>query len=338
MLTDSSKRDPQESVAQVEPAAGPAVPVDGAALLHPAPAIDPVARYRDYEYLPSGHPDRTKLRDFRVVWSGEGRDPNFVHRMTGGERRARRKYFARLAQKRHTADKAAAVAYALGLHYGPIPELQTEAEFTAYWTRERLTAIAKRWDLEPVGASFAAAKMREARECYLREAPQIADELTRIGKDKNVPWTARVNALLGAARMASEACPTTVEDLGLPPLIAENWNEILALLPQIAARIPNEKRAEMIIGAIREWLAVTKPIEKPSTGPRRVIFEHQAPADPSAPAADGADEVVPPPPPPPNAIDSVEDPTLPSITSPDDADSIEGLINEIVVGDAKVVG
>ena len=341
-------RDETGSLAESTPAAPDVAPDDAAPVVaddstspeadHLAPLthIDPLDRYRNYARV-GGVVDRTKPpKDRRVDWAAEQRPLICDHEMTRGEIKARRRYWRRLSDRRYAANKPAAIAYALGLYHGPIPELQTRAQFERYWTLARLQRIADRWDLEPVGPDYASARMRATREHYLAEAPLIAQELVAAGRNPKVPWTARINAMLGAARMASEACPTTVEDLGLPPLIPENWDLIFSLLPQLAARIPGEKRSEMIVGAIREWLAVTKPVEKPSTTPRRVEFVHDAPGTAPALEDDGADD-IPPPPPPPSAVGLVEDPTLPSVIDPSDADDIDSMIGEIVAPPAKVV-
>lgn len=89
--------------------------------------------------------------DLRVWWTGEDREQvsYFVEnptrkdrRLSGGERRARGRFYERVTAG---IDPVDALYYAVGLNQGPIPSRQTLEEFQAYWSEGRLSQIASRW-------------------------------------------------------------------------------------------------------------------------------------------------------------------------------------------------
>lgn len=319
------------AVADLEEGAAPTETVPAAQspdpLIGPEPIRDPLRRFR---YSPVGGGVAT-TEDCRVRWTTDTRDLT-RRSMSGGERGARKRFWARLQDARYPRDPVSALVFALGLYLGPIPELQTQEQFAAYWTRERIETIAKRWLITPMTPNYAPAMMREARENLIAAAAEMTTSLVADAKNPDVPWTARIQAKGIVIREASASAPTTIQDLGLPPFIPENADLIRQALPTLAARIPDVARAKLIIDGIKEWLADNPAVPRATAAPARVVFE-MTDSSPVSPEA-----LTEAPPPPPDRDPSAG--VLPDLSSPatgDEADEIEDFLDSIIPTSAEEV-
>lgn len=90
--------------------------------------------------------------DRRVWCAGPDQEAVQYSCLRSFERKRRVRFWSGLLRG---ADAAAAFRNAIGLRDGAIPELQTRAEFDAYWTTNRVAETAQRWKRSPL-----------TRQCY----------------------------------------------------------------------------------------------------------------------------------------------------------------------------
>lgn len=219
----------------------------------PVPVIDPYAHFRHHLGA------QKKLQDRRVFWANPDREDVSTSQLSGGERKARKMFWHQLGLGQEPVD---AVSYALCLHAGPIPGLQTDEEFKAYWNPQRLGSIAARWKKSRHQAMYARVKVDTAQHKLVTRLPDLADKLLAIVDNPE----ASHKDVIAAVRAIAERLPKTTWDepeqrrpIRLPEFIAANAGELENEFLRIAATEKDPTRAKNLMDAIKYLLSKNMP-------------------------------------------------------------------------------
>lgn len=199
--------------------------------------------------------------DLRPWWAHEDREISDV--ISRGEKRARRCFWRRITATKKP-DPIAALRLALGLHYGPLLDLQTQEAFDAYWTDALLREVAERWAVSRRTARCASASVIQARHHLEADAVMYARTLREIAMDPSQPAAARVRAsveglaIAGVSAIAVDEIPQAIGS-SIRITGQESVEQLEALLPQIAQLVPDLNRARLMTEYVFKRLAVLDP-------------------------------------------------------------------------------
>ena len=223
---------------------------------------------RDWEALPDTHTKfraylgtRHVLQDRRGMWTNEDRELVGYADLSRGERKVRAVFWRLLARGWAPHE---AVAEAIGVRAGPIPEYQTQEQFDKFWTKKRLVATAERWKTSHHCPHYAQSMVRNTQGNFLAALPDLGIQLLEIAHNKKTPPAVRINAI----KLISEKCGASFEVRSdprksklfeLPELNVDNAQLIEKRLLEIAASEPDVAKARLIVEQMRWLLSKSMP-------------------------------------------------------------------------------
>lgn len=216
---------------------------------------DPHAKFRIYLGK------QRRLTDRRRAWASPTREFVPGEQLSGGEQKARARFWKEI-NKGSTPMLAA--AYALEIHCGPIPELETPEAFADYWSPARLEKIGMRWRDSKHGATSRQRHQgRTAQTLIIEELPHLTEDLLDMARNPDVPWATRKNAIndlmerLPAGVWVDQAPPQPA--IKIPDITKENAPELERLLLLIPTQIKDGNVASMLCSQIKFLLAKCLP-------------------------------------------------------------------------------
>lgn len=207
---------------------------------------------------------RTKLGktllDRRRFWADPKRELVGFNELRGGEITSRRRFW-RLFRKRGVPPHLA-VWEALGLSDGPIPELEDQEAFRAYWTDAVLQEIAARWSTSRLTQQCAAEPVKTAIGKMEDAGPDFADTIITTARDPNAKDSDRIKA----AKIGLEVLGIKIDPKARPPEVSpflltgnESPEQLEQMLLQIAQKEPDANRARLLSENIIRILEAKMP-------------------------------------------------------------------------------
>jgi hypothetical protein len=206
---------------------------------------------------------RAGYGDRRPWWASEDRELCAYAELSKGEQRARGLFHALThpAAQAEPLEPEKALRQALGLDAGPIPDVQTQEAFDAYWSPDHVKSVAARWLASRLTRAYVPAEAHRARRRIEAAAPGAARVLIEIAHNPDVPAAARVRACTSIL----DRCKSMPAELGAAEMheLAKALPDDVKALERELAEIPTREkdlnRARLMIEVVRFRLKALAP-------------------------------------------------------------------------------